>query len=207
MGGKRNMGAGPLKIIDIPPASAVSFTLQKGQRLRIIDVEGQQVGDLVCFKLDDPRLRFSAGRTRTINNRLRISVGDRLYSQSCEAMMRIEADTCGVHDLLYPPCCRWVYEHKYGKPDKTGCLEHLAGALSPQGFSQGDIPDPFNVFMRTDVHDSNELIIREPVSRAGGYIDLRAEMDLLVGLSACAAEEGACNAGRLKPLRVEIYGD
>ncbi len=199
------MVAGPIEIIHIPPASGVAFTLESGQRLRITDVQGQQVGDLVCFSADDPGLRFSAGRTRTINNKLRISVGDLLYSHSCEVMMRIVGDTCRVHDLLYPPCCRWVYEHKYGKPEKTGCLEHLAGALSPYGLSQREIPDPFNVFMCTEVGDSSQLIIHEPLSRAGDYIDLRAEMDLLVGISACAAEEGPCNAGRLKPLQAEIY--
>jgi uncharacterized protein YcgI (DUF1989 family) len=204
-GGEVGMDAGLIEIIDIPPASGVAFTLEKDQRLRIIDVQGQQVGDLVCFNLDDPGLRFSAGRTRTINNKLRISVGDLLYGDSCELMMRIVADTCGVHDLLYPPCCRWVYEHKYGKPEKAGCLEHLAGALSPYGLSQRDVPDPFNVFMHTEVGESSQLIIHEPRSHAGDYIDLRAEMDLLIGLSACAAEEGACNAGRLKPLRAEIY--
>jgi uncharacterized protein YcgI (DUF1989 family) len=199
------MPAHATKIIDIPPASGIAFSLERGQLLRIVDVEGQQVGDLVCFNQDDPRDRFSAGRTRTINNKLRISVGDRLYAHSCATMMHIEQDTCKVHDLLYPPCCRWVYAHKYGKPDKTGCLEHLAAALTDYGLSQAEVPDPFNVFMHTEVEPANELVIREPVSRAGDHIDLRAEMDLIIGLAACAVEQGACNAGRIKPLRVEVY--
>lgn len=159
----------------------------------------------MCFNQDDPKVRFSAGRTRTINNTLRITVGDRLYAQSCAPMMRIEQDTCKVHDLLYPPCCRWVYAHKYGKPEKTGCLEHLVGALADYGLSQADVPDPFNIFMQTEVGPVNEVVIREPDSRPGDHIDLRAEMDLIIGLSACAVEEGACNAGSIKPLRVEIY--
>ncbi len=120
-------------------------------------------------------------------------------------MFAIEEDTSGVHDLLCPPCCRWVFENVYKVPSKTGCLEHLALALKEYGLREEDIPDPLNVFMRVDVVNSNLLEIREPVSKPGDHIDFRAEMDCLVALSACAVDCGPCNAGTLKPLGVEIF--
>ena len=190
---------------EIRAASGNSFVVQRGQLLRIIDIEGKQVGDFVCFNLQNFSDKFSAGRTRRNNNKLRISTGDRLFSNLCHVMFTIEKDTCGIHDLLYPPCCRWVYENVYKVPGKTGCLEHLAVALKGYGLREEDIPDPLNVFMRADVVNSNFLELREPTSKAGDHIDLRAEMDCLVALSACAVDCGACNAGKLKPLKVEIF--
>ncbi len=198
-------GGEPIEVIEIPAASGKSFVVRKGQLVRIIDIEGKQVGDFICFNLHNFSDKFSAGRTRRNNNKLRISTGDPLFSNLCRVMFTIEEDTCGIHDLLYPPCCRWVYENVYKVPPKTGCLEHLAASLKDRGLREEDIPDPFNVFMRADVIDSNYLQMREPNSKAGDHIDLRAEMDCLVALSACAVDCGPCNAGKLKPLRVEIF--
>jgi uncharacterized protein YcgI (DUF1989 family) len=194
----------PITVIDIPPASGRSFKVEKSQRLRVIDIEGQQVGDLICFNLDDFAECISTGHTRSINRRLRVSRGDSIYSNLERVMFSIEEDTCGVHDLLFPPCNRWLFEKVYNV-SKTGCLEHLIEALKPLNFDERDIPHPFNVFMRTDIVDSDEMQVLEPVSKTGDFIDLRAEMDLMVALSTCAVEESLCNAGSLKPLRVEIY--
>ena len=202
---KRRKTEKPSQVIDIPPASGRSFVVREGQRVRIIDVEGQQVGDLVCFNLNNLCERFSAGRTRRNNNTFRVTKGHHLFSNLCHIMFTIEEDTCGIHDLLYPPCCRWLFENVYRVPAKTGCLEHLAQSLVSYGLGEADIPDPLNVFMHTDVVDGNQPVVKEPVSKAGDHIDLRAHMDTLVALSACAVDSGKCNAGRLKPLRVKIF--
>ena len=197
----------PSEVIDIPPASGRSFVAREGQLVRIIDVEGQQVGDFVCFNLNDLSDKFSAGRTRRNNNTLRVTQGHHLFSNLCHIMFTIEEDTCRIHDLLYPPCCRWLFENVYRIPGKTGCLEHLAQSLVSYGLGETDIPDPLNVFMHSEILDGELPVVREPLSKAGDYIDLRARMDALVALSACAVDAGPCNAGRLKPLRVEIFSD
>lgn len=194
-----------IETIDVPPAEARAFQVLKGQLIRVIDVEGKQVGDFISYNLHDKTEVFSAGRTRTNNYRLRITTGDRLFSNRCNVMYEIVEDTCGVHDLLYPPCCAWVFENRYQVPAKDGCLEHLASSLSSWGLDEKDIPDPLNVFMATDVIDSDQLKIVEPASRAGDFLTLRAEMDCLAALSACAVDCGPVNSFRLKPLRVELY--
>ena len=194
-----------IETIDVPPASAKSFHVTKGQILRIIDVEGKQVGDFVCFNPHEITEKFSAGRTRTNNYKLRITTGDRLFSNHCNVMFTIVEDTCGIHDLLYPPCCSWVFENRYKVAPRTGCREHLAASLKSFGIGEMDIPDPLNVFMQTDVVESSQLEIKEPTSEAGDHIDLRAEMDCLAALSSCAVDCGPVNAFKLKPLRVEIY--
>jgi uncharacterized protein YcgI (DUF1989 family) len=199
------MGEKPLEVIEICAASAKSFQVQRGQLLRIIDIEGKQVGDFICFNLHTLSDKFSAGRTRRNNGKLRVTKGDHLFSNLCNVMFTIEEDTCGVHDLLCPSCCRWVFENIYKVAPKTGCFEHLALSLRPYGIGEQDIPDPFNIFMRTHVVASNRLEIEEPSSKAGDYIDLRAEMDCLVAISSCAVDCGPVNAFKLKPLLVKIY--
>lgn len=199
------MGKRLIETIEIPPATAKSFKAMSGQVLRIIDINGKQVGDFISFNLHDLSEKFSSGRTRTNNSRLRVTKGDRLFSNNCNVMYEIIDDTCGVHDLLYPPCCTWVFEHRYKVEPKTGCLEHLAASLEEYGIQEKDIPDPLNVFMRTDIIDSDQLKIIEPTSKAGDYIDLRAEMDCIAALSSCAVDCGPVNAFELKPLLVELY--
>ena len=46
------------------------------------------------------------------------------------------------------------------------------------------------------------LTIGPPRSRAGDYLLLRAEMDLVVGVTACSAE--LSNNGSFKPIDVEV---
>ncbi len=190
--------------IDIPASSARAFEVERNSLLKITDVEGQQVGDFTAFMLPDLKEKFSSGRTRIENGTFRISVGNRLLSALCTTMFTIIEDTCGVHDLLYPPCSRWVFENRYKVKAHDGCLENLAAAVHDRGLVIHDVPDPFNVFMNAVIDENLKAKILPPVSKAGDYIVLRAEANMLVGLSACAVEIGNTNAGRCKPLRVDV---
>lgn len=103
----------------IPPKSGTAFVVKQGETLRVTDLEGRQVSDFVCFNEHDPSEFFSAGKTRVNVFRVRISSGDRLYSNKNTAMFTIGEDTVGVHDLLFPPCNRWIYEQVLGQPGTT----------------------------------------------------------------------------------------
>lgn len=190
--------------INVPASSARAFEVRKGSLVKIVDIEGQQVGDFVAFMLPDLKEKFSAGRTRIENSTLRISRGNQLLSNVCNPMFTIMEDTCRVHDLLYPPCSRWVFEHRYKVEPHDGCLENLARTLAGFGLTIHDIPDPFNVFMNARMDENFKPTIMPPISHAGDYIVLHAHAHMLVGLSACAVDAGNTNAGRCKPLRVEL---
>lgn len=190
------------RVIEIAPASAIAFEIDEGKSLRVVSVEGQQVGDFVAFNKANLVERFSSGRTRSENGKVKISVGDRLFSNLCNVMFEITQDTCGVHDLLYPPCNRWVFQNRYKIPPHDGCEENLEKALSPWKITKFDIPDPFNIFENSTIDVTGKLKIQAPVSTAGDYVELKAEMNCLVGISSCAVDVGFTNAGRCKPLRV-----
>jgi len=165
---------------------------------------GQQVADFIVFNRNDFREKLSTSRTRSENGTIRITKGHRLLSNRNNVLFTILHDTCGVHDLLYPPCSRWVFEHRYKILPHDGCLENLGGALAGYGLATDELPDPFNIFENSQVSSDWKMSIQDPVSKAGDYIELQAEMACLVAVSACAVDVGHTNGGRCKPLQATI---
>ena len=109
----------------------------------------------------------------------------------------------GRHDFLYTPCSAETFALLYGETGHhPSCLENLARNLAAYGVTPDDIPTTFNIFMNVEIGADGRLTILPPRSRAGDYIELRAEMDLVVGLTACSAEMS--NNYRLKPIDYEI---
>lgn len=181
--------------IQIPAKSAHALQLRQGELLRIVDIEGLQVADLVAYDAADPREHLSQAFSRANNDKATLKVGDHLYSNLDKPLLTLIEDTVGVHDILYPPCSRFLYEHVFGIEDKTGCREHLAAALEPYGIGFELVTDPFNAFMNAGIGHDGRMVIFEPLSGPGDHVDLRAERDLIVGVSACAADVNDCNGG------------
>jgi uncharacterized protein YcgI (DUF1989 family) len=188
----------------LPPQTGVAFTVQKRQIIRVIDVEGGQVSDLVCFALRDIEEYLSSGRTIDYNEKLFQSTGDILYSNRSNPMLAIIEDPVGKHDFLFAPCSQEMFRLTYNETEPhPNCLDNLVSALCPYGVKAFQIPTAFNIFMNVEVSSSSEIAVKPPLSKAGDFINLRAEMDLIVGVTACAA--GKCNNYRCTPVAVEIY--
>jgi uncharacterized protein YcgI (DUF1989 family) len=194
----------------IAPSSGVAFRLAAGQRLRVTDPEGEQVSDLMAFA-DGPGGAdhwLSSGRTFDYEETIRLTTGHRLWSNRSVPMLTITEDTCGVHDFLLTPCSPEMYRLLYGLPPDHGhpsCLENLALHLGPFGMTRDRVPTTFNIFMNVPVQADGALSVETPTSRPGDFIVFRAEMDLVVGLTACAAE--GTNNGTLKPIDYEVLAD
>ena len=185
---------------EIAPRSGTALRLAGGQVLRVIDPLGQQVSDLLAFSADDPREAISNGRTFDYEETVRLTTGNRLWSNRSRSMLAIIEDTVGCHDFLLTPCSEDTFRHFYpDQPVHRGCFGNLAEALAPFGVGADAIPCAFNLFMNVPVDSSTGcLTVEPPLSRAGDFIRLRAEMDLIVGLTACSAY--ASNAGSFKPI-------
>ncbi|MEP6991561.1 MAG: urea carboxylase-associated family protein [bacterium] len=188
----------------LAPQTGIAFTLRQGELLRIIDPMGEQVSDLVSFAREDPAEWLSSGRTIDYANTIYLTTGHALYSNRSRPMWTIVEDTVGRHDFLLTPCSpdtfRIIYRATGHHPS---CFENLWRNLAPYGIAPDTIPTTFNVFMNVVVQPSGELQILPPRSRAGDYLLLRAEMDLIVGVTACSAE--LSNNGTFKPIDVEIH--
>lgn len=187
----------------IAPRSGVAFALAKGQALTVIDAEGCQVADLLAFAVTDVREVISNGRTFDYEETIRLTTGNRLWSNRSRVLLTIETDTVGCHDFLLTPCSTATFEHFYpDKPVHRGCFGNLAEALAPYGIVPDAIPVAFNVFMNVPVDGAGKVSVLPPPSRAGDHVVLRAEEDLIIGLTACSAY--ASNGGSFKPIDYRI---
>lgn len=190
--------------VTIAPRSAAAVRLPRGRRLRVIDVAGGQVADLVAFVDARRPEAFSQGFTRMNNEKVTVTVGDYLYSSGNARLLKVVEDTVGVHDMLFPPCNAFLYENNFGISAKTGCREHLASALAEFDIAEQSITDPFNVFMHTDVDKEGRMCILSPTSEAGDYFEVEAQEDLIIGVSACAADVTDCNNGQCTEIRLAV---
>ena len=188
----------------IPPRSGVAFELRRGQRLRVIDPEGEQVADLLSYNRDDIGEVLSSGRSIDYASSIFLGEGDPLYSNRSRVMLRIVEDGVGRHDFLLTPCSAEMFRIIYGEPSPhRGCFGNLAAALAPWGVTPDMIPTAFNVFMNVRVDgETGKLRVDPPLSRAGDSTVFAAEMDLVIGLTACSA--GQSNNFRYKPIHYEI---
>jgi uncharacterized protein YcgI (DUF1989 family) len=176
----------------IPPASGIGFRLRKGESLRLVDTEGGQTGDLVAYSADGGE-RLSSGRTFDYNEKVRLSTGDILWSDRSNPMLTIVSDDVGRHDMFYAACTSEMYALQYGIGNHPNCHDNLSGALRVLGIDPRFLPQTFNFFMNVDVDPAGRLSIVPPRSRPGAAMLLRAEMDLIVAISACPST--TCNDG------------
>jgi uncharacterized protein YcgI (DUF1989 family) len=193
-----------LKSVHLPPRTGTAFLVAAGDVIRVLDIAGEQVVDLVCYSQEDISEYLSSGRTIDYNNKLKLTTGDVLFSDRSRPMLTIVEDTVGKHDFLFAPCSQEMFRRTYGVTDPhPNCLENLADGLAPFGIQASRIPVAFNVFMNASISAEGAISIAPPISEPGDYIDLRAEMDLIVGVSACSAEK--CNNYRCTPIDVIVF--
>ena len=193
-------------ICEIAPRSGVAFRLARGQRLKVIDPQGEQVSDLLAFNAADTNEVISSGRSLDYASKIYLTMGDPLYSNRSNIMLRIVEDTVGRHDFLLTPCSKDTFRIIYGdEHPHRGCFGNLAEALAPYGVRPDQIPTAFNVFMNVTIDGEGRLKVEPPLSRAGDHILFQAEQDLIVALTACSALQS--NNYAFKPIRYEITGD
>lgn len=206
----------------IAPKSGWAGVVRAGQRLRVVDVEGQQVVDMAVFDLGDPREKLSTSYSRTRQAPGsgpggdgayaaldRLTEGHVLMSNIGRPMMRIVAETQepkGVHDTHHRMCNATMYE-LHGYHGRRGCLEILSEALSPYRLEAVDLPDTFDIHMNFAFDcEVGGWVVREPVSRPGDFIDFLAERDCIVGLSNCPCDVIIpVNAYRCTPVEVLLF--
>jgi uncharacterized protein YcgI (DUF1989 family) len=187
----------------LDPQTGTAFELGEGQELRVVDLEGEQVADLVAFNRAEHAEWLSSGRSIDYANSIYLTTGNILYSNRSRPMFTITADSVGRHDFLLTPCSPETFAIIYqNKAPHPSCFENLRAHLEAFGIAADSIPTTFNIFMNVEVDLDGTLRILPPRSRPGDSIALRAEMDLIVGLTACSAE--LSNNYRFKPIAYEI---
>ena len=189
--------------LEIPPRNGTAFELCKGQILEVIDPQGRQVADLLAYSKNDVGEVISNGRTLDYEETIALTKGHVLWSNRSSKMLTIIEDSVGRHDFLLTPCSADTFRHFYpDKPVHRGCFGNLAEALAPYGIQPDAIPVAFNCFMNVPVSAEGKIEVLPPTSKAGDSIKFKAEMDLLIGLTACSAYSS--NGGSFKPIHYRI---
>lgn len=188
----------------IPQRSGKSFYLKKGQQLKVQNPKGKQVSDMILINQNDIHEKLSSGKTFDYEESILISKGNFIWSNRSNKMMHILEDTAGRNDFLLAPCDSKTFKHFYDSHDSApSCLENLNDELKKFGIAKDDIPTAFNIFMNVEFDRSGSLRVLPPTAEAGDFILFRAEMDLIVALTACSAKDS--NGGSFKPIAYEIF--
>ena len=187
----------------IKKQTGVAFTLKKGQTLKVIDPLGEQVSDMVLFNAHDIKEKISSGKTFDFEESILLSKGNALWSNRSTKMMEIKEDTNGRNDFLLAPCSPETFKIMYDYEGyHPSCFENLYSNLHPFGITPDDIPTAFNIFMNVQFDSRGKLSVDPPTSKPNDHVIFLALMDVIVGLTACSAEDS--NNGVFKPIHYEI---
>jgi len=188
----------------LPANSPWARVLQKGQTLRIIDLEGKQAVDFLCYNADDPSERYNAADTMKYAGTIFLTAGHGLYSDMGRRLLTIVEDTCGRHDTIGGCCSAESNEVRYGVKATPSCRENFLKALQPFGLGKKDVVANVNWFMNVPVGPDGAMAIVEGLSKPGDYVGLRAEMNVLAVISNCPQTRNPCNNFHPTPIRVVV---
>lgn len=188
----------------IPPQSGRAFRVAKGDTIRIVDPEGQQVADLWAI-LTEPELDWlSTSQTRDITEQLFPAVGEQFYSVKGQPLLTLVEDgSPGPHDMLYPACNPGLYEH-FGLPGHPNCHDNMLAALAAEGVTLPFVPDPVDLFQNSPPQPDGRISVLASINPPGGYVTLRAERDLVLVVTACSVDFHPTNGEACTRIDVEI---
>ncbi|GLS28679.1 hypothetical protein SAMN04488498_101222 [Mesorhizobium albiziae] len=188
----------------IPPQSGRAIRVSRGDLIRIVDPQGQQVADLWAFTTGETLDWLSTSHTRDIGERLFPAMGERFYSTAGKPLLTLVEDgSPGPHDMLYPACSNALYERAgfHGHPN---CQDNLHKALAAEGITLPFTPDPVDLFQNSMPLPDGRLDVYASINPPGGYITLRAEQDLLLVVTACSVDYYPTNGGVCTEIEVEV---
>jgi len=197
----------PGRIVDdrvIPARGDWSGVVPTGKVLRIVDLEGRQAVDFLCYSAADPSERYNAADTMKFAKTIFLTRGHGIYSDMGHRLFTIVEDTCGRHDTIGGCCSAESNELRYGVKDTPSCRANFLRALTPFGLGKKDVVANLNFFMNVPVESDGTMGIVDGLSKPGDHVDLRAEMDVLAVVSNCPQTRNPCNGFNPTPIRLIV---
>jgi len=191
--------------VTVPAGQPFSALVAAGQVLRLVDLEGQQAIDFLCYNAHDHTERYHAANTIKVAGNVYLGKGTVLRSVKARPMMTIVEDTCGGHDTIFGCCSFELDEVRYGATNPRCCQRNFEEELARHGMDARDVVSNMNFFMRVPVGADGAAAIVDGISKPGDFVDLRAEMDVLAVLSNCPEALNPATGERPTPIRAVIY--
>jgi urea carboxylase-associated protein 1 len=185
--------------------------LKKGQIFRILDVEGNQAVDTLFYNANNVEERYSAVDTIARQANIYLTAGSVLYSSEGNKMLTIVADTCGRHDTLGGACSAESNTTRYdlAKRPMHSCRDSFMHALNTcecaSQMSKRDMTANINFFMNVPVTADGTLSFADGISGAGKYVEMCAEMDVIVLISNCPQLNNPCNGYKPTPVQLLVW--
>lgn len=183
--------------------------IRKGQIVRIVDLEGNQSADTLFFNAQDYTDRYSSQNTVLEQSNIYLTTGTKLLSTDGNVLLTIVADTCGRHDTLGGACATESNMVRYGIETRHmhACRQSFVRGIQEwkHRFEKRDLASNINFFMNVPVTPGGELYFAGGVSGPRKYVELRAEMDILMLVSNCPQLNNPCNAFNPTSLQILIW--
>ncbi|WP_455179452.1 urea amidolyase associated protein UAAP2 [Azospirillum melinis] len=194
----------------VPAGDYWMEVVRKGQTFRIVDLEGNQAADTLFYSAAAPAERYSAVDTIREQRNVYLSVGTKLISTQGNPMLEIVADTVGRHDTLGGACATESNTVRYALEKKCmhACRDSWMLAVAENerfGLTKRDITHNINFFMNVPVTPDGGLTFADGVSGPGKYVEMRAEMDVIVLISNCPQLNNPCNDYNPTPIEVLVW--
>jgi urea carboxylase-associated protein 1 len=193
----------------IPAGEPWMYEVKQGQVIRMVDLEGNQAVDTLFYSAADPSERYDAQATIRAQGNIYLSTGSVLLSTEGRPMLTVVADTCGRHDTLGGACAAESNTVRYALKTRSmhSCRDNYLIALAEwgNGMNKRDLTSNVNFFMNVPVTQDGGLTFADGISAPGKYVELRAEMDVLVLISNCPQLNNPCNAYNPTPAQILIW--
>ena len=199
--------AGTMVLDEVLPARASwSRVIDTGHVLRIVDLEGKQAVDFLCYDAHDHDERYAAADTMKINpSGIFLGLDTVLYSVGLNPLFTITADTCGRHDTIGGCCSAALNTFRYGVDRQPNCRDNFLAELAKHGMGPADMAANINFFMYVPVGAGGDMDMGPSISKPGDYVDLRAECDVLAVISNCPQINNPVNDYNPTPIRVIVW--
>ncbi len=183
-----------------------SHVVLTGQSLRIVDLEGNQAVDFLLYSAHDSVERYSAADTMTAQGNVYLTTGSVLRSNEGNPMMTLTGSTVERHDTVGGACSRESNSLRYGHHTnhQHACVDNFLHEHVRRDMGKRDMVPNINFFMNVPVEPDGSLGIVDGISAPGLYVELRAEMDVIVVVSNCPQINNPCNGFAPSPVRMIV---
>ena len=189
----------------VPARKGRAVRLSRGQSIKIINTHGHQVCDTWAFSADDPHEFMSMEHTRPTIEKIFPTKGDNLYSNRRRPILFFAEDTSpGIHDTIIAACDDYRYGLLGCAEYHDNCTDNLIAAMRAIHAPLPEVPQPLNLWMNIPVSPEGRISWRQPLSKPGDYVVLRAEMDVVVAMSACPQDILPINSGEPVEVHYEV---
>lgn len=190
--------------LTVPAGHGKTFEVKKGQFITVTDTGGQQAADFVAVNADNLSEKLSPVHTRQHLRSLFFKPGDALWSSENRPMLRIVADTIGIHDANVPACDRTRFSVDFGVEGHRNCVDNLLEGMKAHGVTYFSLPEPFNLFQNGPVTADGRMEVTDPNSKAGDCIVFEALCDLICAVSSCPQDIIPGNGLQVTPIDIQI---